>query len=408
MSYVTWKLEYEKYNTSSKTYDPAVALTDFGSLKLSGSIGDGKDSFGFTILNYNGTYNESFNPNDRITIYRAVNSLSVTTDDLLMVGAVRDAPDLESYNKSTIKVNGYNYSETIMNALVFVDAKELDPVQTIKQALQSAKVASKNFSVTWHPDNPTVKSTGGSFPNVGEFLFYKTFNDILEKVSGDTKTGDGNYYWYVDKNNYLIWRKRKGSTASSPKFNSSTDEYNSITIKKDLKDVINYVIVKGGQGPNGKPIQVPVADYPSVSKNGFKYYIMVDETKTAQSNLDADRVKAGNVDSMKDGVNWAGGFIPSWTTNTYTSYSDYVTAFRSYVKTEILEPLGYEFLEVRSKGKLKVDIQRPPHVGVWNLGDVIKCTIPQLSTVEKDLRVESLNYSSDMDEYSLVEDIGSI
>ena len=401
MSLVLWRISYEKYDKTTDSYASPIIINDYNSLKMNVNIGSGKDSFDFKLTNANGDYNDYFNVSDRFVISRKINDFSsspVWSDsDILMTGATRDVPLTHAYNRKEVSIKGYNYSETLMNAVTFVDATNMTVAQAIKDSIEKVGLYNTNFQVTWHPDNPMTKEDGSSFPVCNERFFNKNLNYILEKYSATVKTEDGNYYYYVDSSNRLVWRKMKDS--SSDTFSSVTNDYHEMVIKKDTKDVKNFVIIKGGLDAKGRIIQDKAADYPSIASHGFRYYVLIDEKKTASSYLEQDMQKAG-VDDMADATY---PFTPTWTTTSYSSFKDYNDDFRLYIRAK-LRDIGESFIAERRFGRLMITIKKSPDDIKWALGSVIDCDIPQLRSTTKLMRVTGIDYGTFSDQYTLKED----
>jgi len=397
---IYWKLAHTPKGGSetilTELYDPVVRV----------KTGDGKDSFSFKVNNVEGDFNNAFNPNDKMIISRQQNSdTGWANSDILLTGAVRTVPHEVNTSQDLLRVEGYNYSETVMGALVFVEGagKTLDVF--LEDAVNSVASYNVDFGVTWNPNNPAVKYTDGtSFPIINERVFNKPLSYILEKYSTKETTEDGRYYWFVNKDNELTWDKRSNDSGSRT-FDQSTDDFQSIKIKKDIKDVKNFVIIKGGLDPKGNPMQNRYADYTSISKHGFRYYIFVSENASGKTNLSADLTKA-EVDDMEDATY---PFVPTWDpTVTATDYDDYVTEFRSYFKGEF-KTEGKKYIDLRKNGKLKVTITFQAGDKPWGLADLVSCNIPSLSSSQsKLLRVEEIQYSTTTDTFTLIEDEGSI
>lgn len=381
--------------TLTELYDPIIRVKS----------GDGKDSFNFKVNNTQSDYDDYFNPNDRIIISRQQNSDTGWADsDILITGAIRNVPQNINSSQDLLRIEGYNFSETIMNALVFVDGNGETLDVFLERALNSVRVYNDNFKVTWNPNNPTAKYSGGSFPVVTERFFNRPLSYILEKYVTKEATGDGRYYWFVNKDNELTWDKQLDDT-NGRSFDQGVDEHQAIKISKDINDVKNFVIIKGGLDPKGNPVQDRYADYSSIAKHGFRYYIFTFEAKTGQSDLDVDQ-KANSVESMEDATY---PLTPTWdSTVTATSFNDYVDKYRVYFKA-FLRGEGKKYVDLRSSGKLKVDVTFQAGDKNWGLGDVVPVNIPSLSdNTGKLLRVDEIQYSTTTDTYTLIEDEGTI
>lgn len=406
MSYVTWSIVRTPFVDGAWDSAQQETLTTYYDPLVQKESGESRDSFSFKVTNFNGNFSDSYNPQDRIEIYRVVNSATVSASDLLIAGAVQDVPEQDSSGINLLRVEGYNYSEAVMSSLVFYDATNDTIPAAIQGALTSVAVFNDRFTITWHPDNPSTTSSGGVFPTVGERFFYRPLRDIIEKYSRNTATSDGTYYWYVDSQNRLVWRRAASTTSYS--FNSATDTYRGLKLGKDTKEVKNYIIAKGGVDPEGKAIQARRQDYSSISKHGMKFYMLTDTAKLGGT-LHTSDCQTAAVQHMRDAVypftTTAWKSLVTGTYITFADYDEYVEALRAHV-LEVLKREADKMLEATSKGRLKVDLDFAPGVKEWGLGDLLSVTIASLGTAKK-LRVRGIQYSTTSDSFTLEEDIGS-
>jgi hypothetical protein len=332
-----------------------------------------------------------------------------------MVGTVSDSPDELSYNKNTTNVKGYNFSEALAQAIAFVDAQSLTIPNAIKLAIDSISNKSPYFKLKWYQGNDMTTVTN----KPKETWFYWTLNKILEKYSTNAATGVGDYFWYVDNDNYLHWFH--ADSVGSSTFSTVTTPYRSIKTGKDKAGIINYIILKGGLDPAGKPIQTYVANYPSIAKNGMKFHILVGGNADAGTLVKQDLGNTSNSTTFP----LAYPFTTTWKYsgvsvkvvetitmtpgNTVTVTTD--KQYTGVIKEEILQRLlksGNDMLQAYQYGKLSVDVSFTPGQITWGLGDKILCTIPMIDSGNKTLRVTEIQYTTDNDMYSLVEDVGSI
>ena len=66
------------------------------------------------------------------------------------------------------------------------------------------------------------------------------------------------------------------------------------------------------------------------------------------------------------------------------------------------------FAESRQYGKLKVTVDFYAGTKSWGLGDKITCTIPEVDTAPKVLRVAEIQYGNNTDTYTLEEEVASL
>ena len=421
MSYILWKIERTPLVDEAYDENDTEEITRYHDVNVRVGLGDTKDSFEFKVTNFNNEYFGKFRPRDRITLYRTVNSETVSTDDLMMIGTVRSADQESTADVNALSIEGYNYGESVMDAIVFSDPRDqgLDVSQALQSALNSVQNDNPSFSVTWHEDNPDNKKDNTSFPQVEERWFYKPFKKILNKYSTNEFTEDGRYNWYVDKNNKLLWIPESNEVDYT--YNQLTDpDTKEISIGKDTEGIVNFVIVKGGSDPKGSPITARAQDYESTSRHGLKFKHHISDAGYARTTNAADMVTIGG-----DPEN---GPLPSdqpefsYPTSAFkwlsaigetevTDDDDYVKKFRAYIR-ERLRADARDMIENRRFGKLVVEISVTAGSKNWGLGDLVNVSAYNVTLegefATKELRVMEIDYGTDIDMYTLSEDEGTI
>jgi len=429
MGYVTWKLEYEQ--KTGDEYGTPEGLTRFADPLITVNLGEKKDNFKFTSVNFSTDNDNKFNPNDRITVSRALNTTIVDEDDLLMTGIVQDSPEELAFNKDTSIIKGYNYSESVSTAMVFVDAsgKRLD------EALQLAltKAGGGTLTVEWDSANPSKKRDGVTdFPLVTEKWFNWTLKKILEQYSSETYTEDGQYYWYITKENKLRWYSRfDPSFDRGITFDSTSDGYQIFKSGKDISGVKNHIINKGGTTPSGNPVRFIKQDYSSINKHGRKYFFNISKSANAETINSDDMLSSwgdlydankrfptsypftttwkSNITATVNGINMVKGnnvTVPN-TGDIDSDNTDYNAVLRTHVKS-LLEDECNEIIRNTKFGKLKLDITFKAGVKDWILGERIEVTAPELFNDKKTLRITEIQYTTSTDMFSLEEDFGTI
>jgi len=427
MSYVKWKIENTPFSAGTWDTDNTTEIASFYDPNIRINTGDGKDSFMFKVINNSLIDDTTFTVNNKITIYRTSNTDTITTDDILMMGAIRDIPINDTGSQDIYNLKGYNFSETVMDAITFVDLENDTIPEGFQRALNQVGGANNNFRVTWSNTNPTGKTDGNPFPVIGERFFYKPLKTIIEKYSTNDRTEDGNYFWYINNNNELVWFQQDSTTLHT--FDSSIDAHKTIKISKDVKGIRNYVIMRGGTDPAGNQIMDKRVDWASVGKNGMKYYMLVSENNNAKELTRLD-IGGGDTNTSSYPAITASAFTTVWLatvtatvgsgTNMTAGYpvtinqgsesankEDYTAVIRREVKSR-LQKEAKTFLDLHKYGKLKTDIEFTAGSKTWGLGDRVTVTIPKLSQIDKLMRVVDIQYTDDIDTYSLEEDEGSL
>jgi hypothetical protein len=411
--YVTWRIDRTPSVSNAWSSANTETITTYNDPILTTESGEGRDSFSLKLTNFNDNWSNYFKIQDKIEIYRVTNSDTTTSANLLMTGVVSNVPETESSADKTIRVEGYNYSESVMSAIVFHDSSGQTIPAALEGAINSVKFFNSGKAVTWNTNNPTLKKDNvTAFPTVGQRFFYKPLRDLIETYSVNTKTEDGTYFWYVDKDNTLVWRPATTTVSvdgdGDPySFNSSTDTYRTLKIGKDLKDIKNYIIVKAGMDPENNAIQLTVPSYSSITKNGFKFYIDTSIVKESGDIHTADCNKAG-VNHMRDAsYPFQTTFWKSEVTHVYESfdsYDAYLVKFRLHMRERCAQ-VGAAIIEVNALGRLEITVDFPPGYKQWGLGDLVTVIIASLGS-SKAMRVTGIQYTTTGDSFTLKEDIG--
>jgi len=243
MTVVNWRLEH--YNSLDSSGTPDNVIKAFSNPQVVKTTGDGRDSFQFDVKTAEIVSSE-IDINDKVIIKREINSSQFDADSVVMNGAVNKAPRKEQTGKDVINVKGNNYSKTLMDATVFVNATNEKVDDAIQLALNSIRNYADQYGVTWNSNNPTLKTDGTEYPDVGEKWYDVPMRKVMDDMTKGKYTEDGDYFWYVDANNELVWRPEADSITDTI---SSTFPYKRIEEKRDTEDVVNFVKVKGGTLP---------------------------------------------------------------------------------------------------------------------------------------------------------------
>jgi len=412
MTYITWRIDHIPYDDGWEETD-RTTLTNYYDPLLTTAIGTGKDTFEFKQINFNRELDDFFKPNDKIEIYRTLNSETIDTDtDILMIGSLKSTPEDYSGSVNLQRAEGLNFSETIMEAIVYVDVENLTIAAALELAINNAGNKNQNFKVTWSNSNLDTKFDGSAFPTITEDARYfnKPLKTVIEKYSTHQKTEDGDYLWYINNNNEFIWKKKITNVDHS--FDEETDIFKSIKIGKDIKEVKNYFILKGGSDPEGNQIQTKYVNYSSMAKHGAKYYFDVELVSLARDIIQSDLkdswggdVGANSYPDLPYTTKWTSAATGS--TVTATTEKQYTDAIRAHIKA-VLEERGEQLAELLQYGKLAVDIEFTAGTKEWGLASNVSCNIPQIVNTNKIMRVKQIRYSNSTDIFSLEEDKGSI
>lgn len=106
---------------------------------------------------------------------------------------------------------------------------------------------------------------------VDYFNTYKPVFQQIEELSTGKYTGNGDYAYYLDSSNNFVWKPR--STVNAGTLNEAVCQ--SVQIEKGTWDVINALIIHGGDDLNGNSIQYLAFDPLSYGKIGGKWKYLV-------------------------------------------------------------------------------------------------------------------------------------
>jgi hypothetical protein len=419
--YQRWKINRYPRISDYVWESTPTEITAFYDPVWRAKIGDGRDTFTFNITNFNNDYNNVFNAGDKIEVLYGVNTSSLTPseDYLLMQGTVKTYPTYIDNNTNSLKIEVTNYTELLMSALTFVKDESLTVPYFLKRAIERTNFFDSQFSLTWHPDNKMTKRDGTAFPLVKEQWTYKSLMMLFEKYSVSTYTEDGNYYFYVDKYNRLVWKPRTATIITT--FDSSVDNYKSLKVE-DNPNVINFVVMKGGTLPSGGTVTAYVDNAASRVRDGFKPRVIISNVNTAQNLVNQDLGESATSryplsDSFPFETTWISSLTssdaPACTVNSIvtipssSSYEDEKEWYNNAIQREIkyqLKSEGRAIVTNKGVRKTQITVEFEPGKN-WGLGDIVRCTIPERG-LSVDLRVNSVEIT-DTEKYVLLKDEGT-
>lgn len=440
MSYIKYHVVHYQ-NTSETTWDTEGQLVDAYDVKVNTAIGDKRNNFQFKIININDQFSTLFDPNEKVEIYRTLNSDTYTSEDLLMVGVIQEAKKTLDGDKEIIMVKGYDYSEAVLGAIVFFDGSGQNVMQMMQQMVNSinskngVNAANQKYHLTLDaPSNKYNPTTGlydgDSFPIVETaYEFYKTGLKVIEKYLNANYTEDGRYYWYVSTDNKLVIRKRTDDVDESGGqqivINEAQDCYG-VEIGVDNKDVKNFIIWKGGFDPSNKVIMGYSDNPTSRVKHGSRFHFLLTDDVVTQPLFEGEKNSnpEGTFEvSSKMLASSSYPYTTTWTSSgrdatnaptianvgdnvVCTNASEWVYAFRREVKWKS-QRIADDIAQNASLGYLKISCELP-HSSTYQVGQLLLFNSARYGYVNKKLRVNEISYDINSMTLSLQEDIGTI
>ena len=250
---------------------------------------NGEVNNNWTIDNASGTITFSTPPANGSTIdirYRVIkvddtvkiwiwdHSGEPTDDDLVIDGVVIKTRKDQSSSKNLLKIEGVSWIEVVFNSMTIVDSQQKTAPEIIQQILNFMNNNNPGREIYWDSSNPTTKSDGSDFPIKNYTQNYKRVIDMIEEVSSDEFTEDGQYLFYIrrgtDGKNYFVWYRKDYGSGSIPEISSTNSKIIDLRFEKKTDNMINAIIFVAGRDCNNNIISGYNADYSSIGKYGLK------------------------------------------------------------------------------------------------------------------------------------------
>lgn len=432
MAYAKWKLVHTKFDNGWSNSN-RVEITEVSDILISLALGDKKDTFKFSVRNVHGKYNGFFKAEDRIEIYLAINQLSFSANPFF-VGLISDTPNDKDFQKDRFTINGFSFSEFVLNAQTFTDpaGANMTISEGLRDAVAQAGSVNQMFRVNWDVSNNMLNSQGQPFPPLPERFLYKPLREVFEKYSTNEYTKDGFYYWYVTPQRTLVWRR--GDDFDSETYNYNTQPVRKIKYSLDTNHIINFVICKFGRDPLGRPISGrPVIDEASKARYGTKFFYYTRRATYAEELNAMDLNKAyGNAQDLNtkfpdfstssfetawkfngggqseviiEGITCTDGqevTIPSGAQSQQER--KYVAILRQHV-ANFIRSEAWSLIQLRQFGANKIDLTFRLGTQTWGIGSLISTNIPLISNTPMSMRVKEIQYSETTVTYSLEEEV---
>ena len=205
---------------------------------------------------------------DEIKVYADNAPITEDASQLLMVGTVMAFEGLASGKKRTIKVKCSDKSQLILNKIApkgnyasgsgwTASSIIIDVVKQISQNAGSFDIDTSNVATTRSDSSafPAI-DVGKSMKPVHEWINElsnpERTNSAAELAPGGTLVDTKTYIWYLDENNKLFWFYPDDSVQYTLVY--GVDRVFQVKLKKDVFDVINMVIIRGGKDKRGSGI----------------------------------------------------------------------------------------------------------------------------------------------------------
>jgi hypothetical protein len=390
--YYTVQLYSKLEDEEGEWSDTPINITKTFNRKINLGIKDQKGSFEFNILNFNNEYFSTgniFNNGDRIVISAGVNTQSLDSSDILIDGTILSIKEQMS-NANILTIGGKNRTEMFLEGLCFISpATEKTPPEILEQALLFHNENNSNFQITWHPDNPSTKSDGTEFPTYKIDDFYKPMNIIFERYSSAEYTKDGNYYYYLDRDNRIVWKQMNTTLESTTPI--LEEDCEDITVSNKTDNIVNSLMIYCGADAYGRGIRTRAFDWSSRARNGAKWKTMTSTNSTASEVMTNEA--SVNSDDFSEGKSFPDSAAYPYTTSWGVSCADdeeYNKELRTRVKS-LCKEKGEAYLRKLNGEPITVNLTMP-FTKNYVLGGLYMVTLPKYNLSNKLLRVHNITY----------------
>ena len=143
---------------------------------------------------------------DLCRIYQNRDSATLGNSQVLIEGIIQKPSTVADTNVAeTINYNGTGIIEQIFSSLVFVKDNSLvkphliiqNCITQINNYNRLRKIYGADPTEWSNIGNATTKSDSVAFPDIQYYASYRSALEIIEEISSDRYTKDGNYYYYI-------------------------------------------------------------------------------------------------------------------------------------------------------------------------------------------------------------------
>lgn len=408
------------------TWDATALLPlHYSKLSLSYVLGKQVDTASFKLhiinkeLKWSDAQSHSLDYDDRVKIYQwdsgDWDSLSAGDKQQAFAfdGTMSKIPAKLSVDGHYITITASSLIESMLTTPVFLDETAKTVPQLIQQALNNMNAQNTGRFVYWHSGNPTTKDDDSAFPTHNYFKNYTPVVELIESLSSNKYTEDGNYIYYIyydnsDDKSYLKWLY-KPSTLPVENILAENAGFKTVAVGKNKDDVINLIIAHLGKDAHNNSITGFNFNASSIAKNGQKTKYLTNLANTADDLLYQEAVGKGTFDFEGKQLT---SRIPNTFPYTFTvigsdvvsNSTEFNDKFREYVKIEG-RLLTQRLIDTGSYPRYSVKFTMSRRNNrYFQLGFMSKVTIPSYGLTNKLLRVHKVMYDQYNVSVELLED----
>jgi len=365
-----------------------------------------------------------FEEDDVVRIFRVNNTTSFAVTDIILEGTIHRIRGTNNPDQWTLSISGESFLTQVFKGLVFTrPSGSLDYAhQYIQDVI--AQINQFNQERLIHGENAgewTAIGNAETTLDIQYTMSYKTAIEIIEDLSTDKHTGNGQYMYYLlynsDDDRYEFNWVAKSAT-SDYTLTEGTDKITSVKLTVDSDEVINAAIYNCGQDCEGNAMEFLFTDFTSGGGSKWKYLTATNtiaeslinnefENNTAQwdyqtladgtlkrtSNYPNSYVAPGAYtmqfnDRDADGSKNASALTPTSDTN----FNDYIwteSRWQGWANAKAIIDVLKD-----PKKKLIVDMDYGSDTNSsYLVGNVVTCNFPSFGLDEVKLRIQEIKYT---------------
>jgi hypothetical protein len=371
---------------------------------------------------------------DLIRIYRIKNTDTFTDSDIIDEGIISSINGTFNFNRRSLSVRGESFMSQLFNGLVFTkpgvslnNSHDFiqDVIGQLNEFNQDRTIYGQDSTEWTNIGNDTTSV------QVNYTMSYKSAIEVIDDLSSDKHTGNGQYIYYIvynatDDRYEFNWKAKP--TSSSDTIVEGTDAITEVKPKKDTEDVVNAAIYNAGFDCEGNGMEFPYFDWTSGAGSGSKWEYITSTNTIGEALINNEFTNnSGNwaTQSQTSGVlvrtasyptSYAGPYsmqfdtrsavgVPSGT--VATAGTD--TAFNNNIWDEAQWQGWFAAKKVidqknKPRYKITVTMDYGSDANTYALGDIYTVTVGSFGISGKKLRLTEIEYSVDETRLNLEED----
>ena len=281
MGYICRRVEaYPKTGSTWSTV--ATVLTEASDIDVRKGIGSIKNTFGFKLANADQYFASATNVIKNETLIKIFiwrDSTTYTDADMQIQGTIGTINQSSDDSGDVVVVQGNDFSEVFFDNRIPVNQRNKTWVEMVQEILNQLRDFSGKEILWDDANNPTTKNSGTAFPTKTLILNYTAVSELLDKLTGNEFTDDGQYIYWIEQvaGTFYLEVRYKSQTASGL-ITQGAESYE-IKLNKAKDDVKNFVIYNCGNDLRGNAIEGVKYDTTSIGAIGYKTYYATEETQ---------------------------------------------------------------------------------------------------------------------------------